>query len=89
MSSVESLKFVINNNGDAAKTLMENYRNVFLLAMDLDKAMALASPHARNYQTAEVGEFEADVKLWNELRTQLKNIENVAAKAGYRAIQKK
>ena len=41
----------VNLNGDAKETLLANYVGVLNAIKALDKAMSVASPHGRNYQT--------------------------------------
>ena len=42
-------KPTIHSNGTAAEALVENYQDVMHCLRDLQKAMAKASPHGRDY----------------------------------------
>lgn len=49
---------VVNMNGSSRDALVEQQRNVRNAARALADALAEASPHGRDYQTAQPGEYQ-------------------------------
>lgn len=50
---------VVNRNGDAAKTLTDQYRAAYIAVGEAIKVVCKAAPHGRNYQADHVEFREA------------------------------
>ena len=88
-SKVEPLQFAVNNNGDSHDRLLSNYRAVLDAAQELAVTMGNACPHGRNYQTVTDGnaKLSEDIAHWNELRTQVQNIADIAMQSALKAMK--
>ena len=81
------MRFKINLNGDAPRTLKDQYRAVHEAARALDKALAESMPHGRNYQTADAGDYEKDREWWETLRQYVDIIEDQAGDGARRILR--
>jgi len=65
-----------NLNGNSVESLVEQSRKILDAIRNLESALIEASPHGRNYQTAESGAWESDRADWNKIQIDLMNLHN-------------
>jgi hypothetical protein len=73
---------LVNNNGTSKKALMDQLLAVYEAGRAMEKALAEASPHGRDYQTAPPGAYQTARKQHEDrakrVSSVLKEIEDIA-----------
>ncbi len=87
-------KWKLNNNGDAAQTIRDDYMELHRAALALSDALhkvSVNSLHGRNYQTLAFADQcrEADVAHLGDLVEQVRHIEAHAVSGAARIIRQR